>query len=84
MQVVNYNVLNQQYVVAGDLRNLCALGTVLDNVRANPALAEEGSLGPLVDEAIGLSNARKENATSSGKPFVVPRGSATIPLPGIQ
>jgi fatty acid synthase subunit beta len=83
VQVVNYNVQNRQYVVAGDLRNLHALGTVMDNVRANPALAE-ASLDPLIDEAISLSNARKDNAVASGRPFVVPRGSSTIPLPGID
>ncbi|KAJ2537857.1 fatty acid synthase alpha subunit Lsd1, partial [Coemansia sp. RSA 1853] len=70
IQVVNYNVRNYQYVVAGSLANLAVLRLVLDNMAAN-GCSDEFSIEQMV----------KQVQITSEMPI---RGIATIPLAGIN
>ncbi|KAJ2655948.1 fatty acid synthase alpha subunit Lsd1, partial [Coemansia sp. RSA 1199] len=70
IQVVNYNVRNYQYVVAGSLANLAVLRLVLDNMAAN-GCSDEFSIEQLVEQV----------QITSETPI---RGIATIPLAGIN
>ncbi|KAJ2537751.1 fatty acid synthase alpha subunit Lsd1, partial [Coemansia sp. RSA 1853] len=70
IQVVNYNVRNYQYVVAGSLANLAVLRLVLDNMAAN-GCSNEFSIEQMVEQV----------QVTSEKPI---RGIATIPLTGIN
>jgi phosphopantetheine--protein transferase-like protein len=100
LQVVNLNVQERQYVVAGDCRNLDALGSVMTGLFAEPSLiaglqcgadADRGeqksdalSMAALVSKALVASDLRWEVCKAKKEAFVVPRGRATIPLPGID
>lgn len=91
LEIVNYNVENQQYVVAGDLLSLDALSNVLNYIKMQKIdigkLTEILSIEDItkkLDEIIAncleTSKAKKEK---SG--FIkMERGFATIPLPGID
>ena len=70
LQVVNYNVEGQQYVIAGEKRMLEALRKVLDYLKLHPE--------QLVTEELMVKAFDAE-----GEPMLR-RGSATIPLPGID
>ncbi|TMW63553.1 hypothetical protein Poli38472_002494 [Pythium oligandrum] len=80
LQVVNYNVQGLQYVVAGENVNLEALSIALSSLKTKKDL----DVGVLVAEALEQARAKKEKAVQSGKPFIVARGLATIPLVGID
>ncbi|KAJ1554524.1 3-oxoacyl-[acyl-carrier-protein] synthase, partial [Nowakowskiella sp. JEL0078] len=89
LEIVNYNVENEQYVVAGLDVALEALRLAIDRVKAlglhlrPPAQANTGeaSLDSVVDDALASAH-RKKNA--NGGHVVQERGAATIPLPGID
>ncbi|KAJ1738909.1 fatty acid synthase alpha subunit Lsd1, partial [Coemansia sp. RSA 1591] len=70
IQVVNYNVRNYQYVVAGSLANLAVLQLVLDNMAANGCSGE-----------FSIEQMVKQVQVTSETPV---RGMATIPLTGIN
>ncbi|KAJ2495943.1 fatty acid synthase alpha subunit Lsd1, partial [Coemansia sp. RSA 1972] len=70
IQVVNYNVRNYQYVVAGSLANLAVLRLVLDDMAAN-GFSDKFSIEQMV----------KQVQVTSETPV---RGTATIPLTGIN
>ncbi|KAJ2183023.1 fatty acid synthase alpha subunit Lsd1, partial [Coemansia sp. RSA 551] len=70
IQVVNYNVRNNQYVVAGSLANLAVLQLVLDNMAANGCSGE-----------FSIKQMVKQVQVTSETPV---RGMATIPLTGIN
>ncbi|KAJ2496944.1 fatty acid synthase alpha subunit Lsd1 [Coemansia sp. RSA 1972] len=70
IQVVNYNVRNHQYVVAGSLANLAVLRLVLDDMAAN-GRSDEFSVEQMV----------KQVQVTGETPV---RGTATIPLTGIN
>ena len=78
LQIVNLNLKGQQYVVAGELRNLHILGAVCDALNA-------GSTTPL-PELIGECQAVTDglHAAAEGGKITLSRGKATIPLPGID
>lgn len=79
LQVVNYNVDNYQYVVAGDRGNLFILGNVL-NVLAKD-LQKMNDMPSLIAASIKQLNKYIEE----NDPFIpLSRGQATIPLPGID
>jgi fatty acid synthase subunit beta len=101
LQVVNLNVQERQYVVAGDSRNLDTLGNVMTELFRNPSLvaglridtddAESGEqkmdtlpMDALVTKALAASDLRWQACKTRKEPFMVPRGRATIPLPGID
>ena len=71
LQVVNYNVEGQQYVIAGEIRMLEALRKVLNYLKAHPE--EDEVTEELMDKFFD----------AEGTP-TLQRGSATIPLPGID
>ncbi|RPA81809.1 fatty acid synthase beta subunit dehydratase [Ascobolus immersus RN42] len=88
LEVVNYNIADQQYVCAGDLRALDTLTTVLNylkiqsidivNLQKTLSLTEMAdSLGKIIDKAA-------DGSAKKGFPLVLERGYATIPLPGID
>ncbi|KAJ1784404.1 fatty acid synthase alpha subunit Lsd1, partial [Coemansia sp. RSA 1938] len=70
IQVVNYNVRNNQYVVAGSLANLAVLQLVLDNMASNGCSGE-----------FSIEQMVKQVQVTSETPV---RGMATIPLTGIN
>lgn len=81
LEIVNYNVANQQYVAAGDLRALDTLNTVLNllkkhKVKTLDVVSEE-------DGKLFISEAAKI-ATAKPQPITLERGIAVIPLPGIS
>ncbi|KAJ3041629.1 3-oxoacyl-[acyl-carrier-protein] synthase [Rhizophlyctis rosea] len=92
LEIVNYNVENFQYVVAGETICLDALRLVLNKVKAlnvnfkelvkTKSVAEiEELLNGIIDE--GLEAAKKRKAANGGI-VVQERGTATIPLAGID
>ncbi|KAJ3096841.1 3-oxoacyl-[acyl-carrier-protein] synthase [Phlyctochytrium planicorne] len=92
IEIVNFNVENFQYVVAGELVNLDTLRLVLNKLKAlnlnfkdlvkTKTIAEiEELLDGIVDEALVVSRGRKEAA---GGVLIPERGIATIPLMGID
>ncbi|KAJ1560650.1 3-oxoacyl-[acyl-carrier-protein] synthase, partial [Cladochytrium tenue] len=93
LEIVNFNVKNLQYVVAGDLVNLEALRLTLNKVKSlNLNFVElvktrtveeiEEVLAEMVDES--LAAARDRRAAAPGGIFAQERGVATIPLAGID
>ncbi|KNC98227.1 phosphopantetheine-protein transferase domain [Spizellomyces punctatus DAOM BR117] len=92
LEIVNYNVENFQYVLAGELTNLETLRVVLNKVKGlNVNFIElgktksveeiQGVLDGIVED--GLASARKKRAASNGI-LSQERGVATIPLAGID
>ncbi|KAJ2909842.1 fatty acid synthase alpha subunit Lsd1, partial [Coemansia aciculifera] len=78
LEIVNYNVRDSQYVVAGTLHQLAVLRLVLD------AVAEQGAPPPTDDDwqaHIALVASRFVTEPIDDRPV---RGRATIPLPGID
>jgi fatty acid synthase subunit alpha len=93
VEIVNYNVENIQYVIAGDLSSLNVLRLVLDRLKSlkinvadllkTKTLKEvEHLLESIIVEMNELS--LKERDSSADKRFPTIRGVATIPLPGID
>ncbi|KAJ3188792.1 3-oxoacyl-[acyl-carrier-protein] synthase [Gaertneriomyces sp. JEL0708] len=91
LEIVNYNVENLQYVLAGELVTLDTLRLVLNKIKGlnldfldlakTKTIKEiEEVLRGIVEEACAVS---KKKAGASGM-LVQERGVATIPLPGID
>ncbi|KAG5463105.1 MAG: YKL182Wp-like protein, partial [Olpidium bornovanus] len=91
LEIVNYNVENLQYVVAGELSNLCALRVVLDDIKKLKIdfaeLAKEKSIAEiesgLSDMVQGALQTVARQVEEGGFPVQV-RGEATMPLAGID
>eukprot|EP01127_Copromyxa_protea_P004216 TRINITY_DN14111_c0_g1_i1.p1 TRINITY_DN14111_c0_g1~~TRINITY_DN14111_c0_g1_i1.p1 ORF type:complete len:3881 (+),score=986.19 TRINITY_DN14111_c0_g1_i1:27-11669(+) len=92
IEIVNYNVENWQYVVAGDITALDALSSVLnyvhvkkfDMVEVIHKYGEEKVaevLKTIVQEALIKS---KQQVAETKQPLTLTRGIATIPLAGID
>ena len=92
VQIVNYNVTGQQYVVSGELTTLDCLSNVLNFVKiekmnVTKLLEKMGKeaviehLGKIVKGSLEKSQKRK--AVNGGR-AMSERGFATIPLPGID
>lgn len=88
LEIVNFNVANQQYVTAGDLRGLDTLTNVLNVIKLQKiditklqelmSLEEVKShLGEIIRECAAKSVAKPQ-------PIALERGFAVIPLPGIS
>lgn len=77
LEVVNFNVEDQQYVCAGDLRALSCLGSVLDQVNAQAASGAVVEMDVLVRKCA-------DRARRLPKTLKLARGKATIPLNGID
>ena len=85
LQVVNYNIRDSQYVVAGHVVALDALGDVLSRMAA--AQPSKAATAPSVEvRAAAVERARERFKASqqSGEAFELARGAATVPLPGID
>ncbi|KAJ9080881.1 fatty acid synthase alpha subunit Lsd1 [Entomophthora muscae] len=91
LQIVNFNVENFQYVVAGELVNLESLTSVLNYMKAaNIDLASlmttmtldqvKEKLSVIIHEALSNAKAKKEKDGF----IALERGYATIPLPGLD
>ncbi|KAI0243885.1 fatty acid synthase alpha subunit Lsd1, partial [Massospora cicadina] len=91
LQIVNYNVENFQYVLAGELANLDALTSVLNYMKS--AKLDLGNLIQtmtldqvkekliiIIKEALAKAQAKK----AKDGHIVLERGVATIPLPGLD
>jgi len=79
LQIVNYNVEPTQYVVAGDLVSLTALMYACDAVKKSKTTPDTVSIVTLAVE-----QARADQAQAGENKVTLRRGSATIPLEGID
>ncbi|CAK4633192.1 unnamed protein product [Aphanomyces euteiches] len=82
-QIVNFNVVDSQYVVAGGLVNLEVLTHTLNYLKENAETSASDWKAVLAAIQSRVSGNFKESSIQ-GKPLVLTRGSATIPLVGID
>ncbi|KAE9173879.1 Fatty acid synthase subunit alpha, partial [Phytophthora fragariae] len=83
LQVVNFNIQQRQYVVAGENVNLETLSLALSAFKTLKSTAPE-EVEKVIAESLTQARARKEKCEQSGRPFTLARGLATIPLVGID
>ncbi|EGZ22870.1 hypothetical protein PHYSODRAFT_324166 [Phytophthora sojae] len=83
LQIVNFNIQQRQYVVAGENVNLQTLSLALAAFKAlkSTAPVEEEEV---IAESLAQARARKEKCEQSGRPFTLSRDLATTPLVGID
>ncbi|KAH8145050.1 uncharacterized protein LAJ45_10961 [Morchella importuna] len=88
LEVVNYNVANQQYVCAGDLRALDCLTNVLNFLKVQKidiqALMAKMSLESVKEKLVEIIQECAKQTKAKPKPLELQRGLATIPLRGID
>jgi hypothetical protein len=82
LEVVNHNVVDRQYVVAGELRALDILGHALSLARKDPVAARDPPA--LLKRAFAVTEQRLTAAAAAGVKLTLEQGEATIPLPGID
>eukprot|EP00002_Diphylleia_rotans_P033397 TRINITY_DN709_c0_g1_i3.p1 TRINITY_DN709_c0_g1~~TRINITY_DN709_c0_g1_i3.p1 ORF type:complete len:4344 (-),score=1082.54 TRINITY_DN709_c0_g1_i3:153-13184(-) len=83
LQVVNYNIVGYQYVVAGELTALYSLESVLSQIRQSNALPKVAEMVPeFIQKAI--AEAKEKKAAAPDGLIRLERGQVTIPLPGID
>ncbi|KAG3101268.1 Fatty acid synthase subunit beta [Phytophthora idaei] len=83
LQVVNFNVQQYQYVVAGDNVNLETLSLALAALKTLKSTGSE-DVDKIITNSLKQARLRKEECEQRGRPFTLTRGLATIPLPGID
>ncbi|RAW22304.1 Fatty acid synthase subunit beta, partial [Phytophthora cactorum] len=83
LQVVNFNIQQRQYVVAGENVNLETLSLALTAFKALKSTAAE-DVEKVIADSLVQARARKEKCEQTGRPFTLARGLATIPLVGID
>lgn len=88
LEIVNYNVENQQYVTAGDLRALDTLTNVLNVIKLNKINIVKLQASMSIEEVLAhLKEIIDEVAAKSvakEQPIDLQRGFAVIPLKGIS
>ncbi|KAI5794515.1 acyl transferase domain-containing protein [Peziza echinospora] len=88
LEVVNYNVANQQYVCAGDLRALDCLTNVLNFLKVQKidiqALMAKLSLEDVKKKLGEIIQGCADETKLKPQPIELQRGLATIPLRGID
>ncbi|KAL2129217.1 hypothetical protein VTI74DRAFT_8074 [Chaetomium olivicolor] len=88
LEIVNYNIANQQYVCAGDLRALDTLTGVLNAVKSMKIDIERmrNEMQPEVvkEELVKIIKMMAEQTEAKPKPLELERGFATTPLRGID
>lgn len=88
LEIVNYNVANQQYVAAGDLRALDTLTNVLNVMKIKKInvdkLQEMMSVEVLKEHLAEIVREVSVKSVNKPQPIELERGFATIPLPGIS
>ena len=82
IQVVNYNVKDLQYVVAGHVVALEILSVVLTAAQMKPESLKAPA--KIIEDAVATIAAKERKCQETGVPFTMARGTATIPLPGID
>ncbi|KAK1943247.1 Fatty acid synthase subunit alpha [Phytophthora citrophthora] len=80
LQVVNFNIQQYQYVVAGENVNLEALSLALSACKTPKAI----DLEKVIADALTQARTRQKKCAQAGCPFTLTRGLATIPLVGID
>ncbi|KAF4131937.1 4'-phosphopantetheinyl transferase domain-containing protein [Phytophthora infestans] len=83
LQVVNLNIQQCQYVVAGDNVNLETLSLALSAIKTLKSTAAE-DVEKVMADSLAQARARKHTCEQTGRPFTLARGLATIPLVGID
>ncbi|KAG2522184.1 hypothetical protein JM16_005912 [Phytophthora kernoviae] len=83
LQVVNFNIQDRQYVVAGENVNLETLSLALSAFKTLKS-TEPADVEKTIAESLSQAQARKEKCQQTGRPFTLARGLATIPLVGID
>ncbi|KAH3663945.1 hypothetical protein WICMUC_005884 [Wickerhamomyces mucosus] len=87
-EIVNYNVENQQYVAAGDLRALDTLTNVLNFIKIQKIniakLRETLSLEKVEEHLNEIIDEVSKKSLVKPQPIELERGFATIPLRGIS
>ncbi|KAE9029497.1 hypothetical protein PR003_g10522 [Phytophthora rubi] len=83
LQIVNFNIQQRQYVVAGENVNLETLSLALAAFKTVKSTAPE-EVEKVIAESLAQARARKEKCEQSGRPFTLSRGLATTPLDGID
>ncbi|KAG1701488.1 hypothetical protein DVH05_010789 [Phytophthora capsici] len=83
LQVVNFNIQDRQYVVAGENVNLETLSLALSAFKAVKSTAAD-EVEKVIAESLAQARARKEKCDQTGRPFTLARGLVTIPLVGID
>ncbi|KAL3236466.1 tetrafunctional fatty acid synthase subunit FAS1 [Nakaseomyces bracarensis] len=88
LEIVNYNVENQQYVAAGDLRALDTLTNVLNFVKIQKIdivkLQSEMSLEKVEEHLFEIIDEISKKSVAKPQPIELERGFACIPLRGIS
>lgn len=88
LEIVNFNVANQQYVCAGDLRALDTLGGVTNFLKQQKLNIEEMKKTmkeeDVKEQLREIIRACMQDTESKPKPLELQRGFATIPLRGID
>ncbi|KAI5956395.1 FAS1 [Candida jiufengensis] len=88
LEIVNYNVENQQYVAAGDLRCLDTLTNVLNVLKINKIdivkLQEKLSIEEVTNHLYEIIDEVKIKSEQKPQPIELERGFAVIPLKGIS
>lgn len=87
-EIVNFNVENQQYVTAGDLRGLDALTNVLNFIKLQKIdivkLREMMSIEEVEENLNEIIDEVSKKTTAKPQPIELERGFACIPLRGIS
>ncbi|OWZ18416.1 Fatty acid synthase subunit alpha, partial [Phytophthora megakarya] len=83
LQVVNFNIQQRQYVVAGENVNLETLSLALSAFKSLKSIAAE-DVEKVIADSLAQARARKEKCDQTDRPFTLARGLATIPLVGID
>ena len=88
LEIVNYNIANQQYVCAGDLRALDTLTGVTNYLKAQKIdiqqLIETLSIEDVKAHLVEIIRECAKQTDAKPKPLELQRGFATIPLKGID
>lgn len=88
IEIVNYNVENQQYVAAGDLRALDTITNVLNFVKLQKIdvdkLLESMPVEKVAEHLNEIIAEVAEKSTAKPQPIDLERGFAVIPLKGIS
>ncbi|KAK9462405.1 acyl transferase domain-containing protein [Lipomyces oligophaga] len=88
LEIVNFNVENQQYVVAGDLRGLDTLTNVLNFIKVKKLdldkLMKTMSIEEVKEQLSEIVTEIAKKSESKPQPIDLERGFATIPLKGIS
>ncbi|AMD19951.1 HCL200Cp [Eremothecium sinecaudum] len=88
IEIVNYNVENQQYVAAGDLRSLDTLNNVLNFIKVKNIdiikLRETMSMEEVTNHLNEIIDEVAKESLAKPQPIELERGFACIPLRGIS